>query len=88
MTFGHTLRRAGARGFADAVAVDAPRVAVVGGGITGALAALVLKNRGAQPIILDAGKRGLGGRFSGRALMNSSGTTALATLTEPAPDHD
>ena len=43
----------------------APRVAVVGGGITGSLAALILRMRGADPLLIDAGKRGVGGRLTG-----------------------
>eukprot|EP00550_Attheya_septentrionalis_P004229 CAMPEP_0198297800 /NCGR_PEP_ID=MMETSP1449-20131203/38327_1 /TAXON_ID=420275 /ORGANISM="Attheya septentrionalis, Strain CCMP2084" /LENGTH=430 /DNA_ID=CAMNT_0043998871 /DNA_START=35 /DNA_END=1327 /DNA_ORIENTATION=+ len=42
-----------------------PRVAVVGGGIAGSLCALVLKNRGIIPTVIDAGKSGLGGRLGG-----------------------
>lgn len=40
-----------------------PRVAVVGGGITGTLASLVLKNRNCSPLLIDRGSRGVGGRL-------------------------
>ena len=43
----------------------APRVAIVGGGLAGSLAALVAKSRGLRPTILDAGKRQAGGRVAG-----------------------
>lgn len=42
------------------------RVAVVGGGIGGTLASLVLKNRGLQPILIDRGQN-VGGRLRGSA---------------------
>jgi len=41
------------------------RVAVIGGGLSGSLAALVLRSRGLRPIVLDAGRRRIGGRLSG-----------------------
>ena len=41
------------------------RVGVVGGGLSGSLCALVLKSRGLNPLVLDAGTRGTGGRFGG-----------------------
>eukprot|EP00980_Cylindrotheca_fusiformis_P018266 scaffold5939_cov111-Cylindrotheca_fusiformis.AAC.5 len=41
-----------------------PRVAVVGGGIAGTLASLVLRNRGLHPILIDRG-RDVGGRLRG-----------------------
>ncbi|KAL3904157.1 MAG: hypothetical protein SGILL_010178 [Bacillariaceae sp.] len=40
-----------------------PRVAVVGGGLAGTLCSLVLKNRGLQPVLIDAGTNGVGGRL-------------------------
>ena len=45
--------------------MSAPHVAVIGGGLCGSLAALVLRSRGLTPVVLDAGKRQLGGRFAG-----------------------
>ena len=53
-----------------------PRIAVIGGGIAGSLCSLVLKNRGLNPIILDAGKRQLGGRLS-------SGGCQFLRVTDP-----
>ena len=40
-------------------------VAVIGGGLAGSLAALVLRSRGMRAIIVDGGRRHLGGRLSG-----------------------
>lgn len=40
-----------------------PRIAVVGGGITGTLASLVLKNRNCSPVLIDRGHGGVGGRL-------------------------
>ena len=40
------------------------RVAVIGGGIAGSLAALALRGRGATPVIYDMGRRA-GGRLGG-----------------------
>lgn len=37
-----------------------PRVAVVGGGLTGSLCSLVLRMRGARPVVFDAGRSSLG----------------------------
>lgn len=45
--------------------MSAPRVAVVGGGLTGSLAALVLRSRGLNPTVYDAGRRAAGGRALG-----------------------
>jgi len=42
-----------------------PRVAVIGGGIAGSLCALVLRSRGAVPVVIDRGKRQAGGRVAG-----------------------
>jgi len=42
-----------------------PRIAVIGGGISGTLASLVLRNRGFSPLLIDRGKSGLGGRLRG-----------------------
>ena len=42
-----------------------PSVAVVGGGIAGCLASLVLRSRGLRPTIFDAGRRNAGGRLLG-----------------------
>ena len=44
------------------MAQHAPRVAVVGGGIAGTLCSLVLRHKGIQPTIIDAG-RSVGGRL-------------------------
>ena len=40
-----------------------PRIAVIGGGITGTLASLVLKNRNCSPVLIDRGHGGVGGRL-------------------------
>lgn len=40
-------------------------VGVVGGGLSGAMAALVLRSRGLKPTVLDAGRRSMGGRLAG-----------------------
>ena len=45
--------------------VSPPRVAIVGGGLAGSLCALVLRMRGARPIVIDSGKRAAGGRVLG-----------------------
>ncbi|KAL1525591.1 hypothetical protein AB1Y20_020445 [Prymnesium parvum] len=42
-----------------------PRLAIVGGGLAGSLCALVAHSRGLRPVIFDAGRRTLGGRFAG-----------------------
>ena len=43
-----------------------PRVAIVGGGLSGCIAALVMRSRGnVRPVILDASKRSVGGRLLG-----------------------
>ena len=44
---------------------SAASVAVVGGGIAGCLASLVLRSRGLRPTIFDAGRRNPGGRLLG-----------------------
>mmetsp|Transcript_59027 Transcript_59027/g.87626 ORF Transcript_59027/g.87626 Transcript_59027/m.87626 type:complete len:432 (-) Transcript_59027:110-1405(-) len=44
-----------------------PRVAVVGGGIAGTLASLVLRNRGLNPLLIDQGRGAVGGRLRGAA---------------------
>ena len=46
------------------MAASPPRVAVVGGGIAGTLASLVLRNRGLMPVIIDRGQD-VGGRLRG-----------------------
>ena len=45
------------------MAQQVPRVAVVGGGIAGTLCSLVLRHKGIQPTIIDAGRSGVGGRL-------------------------
>ena len=45
------------------MAQHVPRVAVVGGGIAGTLCSLVLRHKGIQPTIIDAGRSGVGGRL-------------------------
>jgi predicted NAD/FAD-dependent oxidoreductase len=40
-----------------------PRIAVIGGGLAGSLCSLVLRNRGFQPTLIDAGRSGVGGRL-------------------------
>ena len=58
-----------------------PRVAVVGGGIAGTLCSLVLKHRGVHPTIIDAGRRGLGGRLrQGGAQFLRASDPSLATV--------
>jgi predicted NAD/FAD-dependent oxidoreductase len=37
-----------------------PRIAVVGGGLAGSLCSLVLRMRGARPVVIDAGRGSLG----------------------------
>jgi len=44
--------------------MSVPRVAVVGGGISGTLCSLVLRNRGLNPILIDQGRE-VGGRLRG-----------------------
>ncbi|CAJ1952931.1 unnamed protein product [Cylindrotheca closterium] len=46
------------------MAASPPRIAVVGGGIAGTLASLVLRNRGLVPVIIDQGQD-VGGRLRG-----------------------
>ena len=55
-----------------------PRVAVVGGGITGTLASLVLRNRGIQAVLIDQG-RDVGGRLRGsyRSKLYQDSTTRI-----------
>jgi predicted NAD/FAD-dependent oxidoreductase len=48
------------------------RVAVVGGGIAGTLCSLVLKHRGVNPTIFDAGRNGLGGRLRGAPFLRAA----------------
>lgn len=50
-----------------------PRVGIVGGGLAGSLAAAVLRSRSSSVsiTILDAGRRGIGGRLSGGRLPDS-----------------
>ena len=43
----------------------APRIAIVGGGLCGSLAGLVLRSRGLNPTLFDAGRRSTGGRLLG-----------------------
>ena len=68
----------------------AANVGIVGGGIAGSLAALVLRSRSPATSItvLDAGKRGVGGRFaggrhpdSGAVFLRSAGSAQAAQLT-------
>ena len=44
--------------------MSTPSVAIVGGGLAGSLCALILRNRGARPVVFDAGRR-VGGRLGG-----------------------
>jgi NADPH-dependent 2,4-dienoyl-CoA reductase/sulfur reductase-like enzyme len=48
-----------------------PRVAVIGGGLAGSLASLVLRSRGALPTVFDGGFRNTGGRVGGGAFPDS-----------------
>lgn len=57
-----------------------PKIAVVGGGISGTLCSLVLKNRGLHPVILDQGTRGIGGRLRGGAQFIRTSNPALAPV--------
>ena len=57
-----------------------PRVAVVGGGIAGTLCGLVLKNRGLNPVIIDQGVNGLGGRLRGGAQFMRATDPRLQTV--------
>ncbi|OEU22401.1 hypothetical protein FRACYDRAFT_232556 [Fragilariopsis cylindrus CCMP1102] len=58
-----------------------PRVAVVGGGIAGTLCSLVLKHRGIEPILIDAGRSGMGGRLrNGGAQFLRAADPRLATV--------
>jgi len=41
----------------------APKVAVIGGGISGSLCAVALRQHGLEPVIFDKGRRSLGGRL-------------------------
>lgn len=41
------------------------RIAVVGGGICGSLAALTLRSRGLSPVVIDLGRKQVGGRLAG-----------------------
>ena len=59
-----------------------PKVAIVGGGLSGALAALVLRSRGLTPTLFDAGKRATGGRLAGGARHPDSGLQFL-TASDP-----
>ena len=56
------------------------RVGVVGGGLSGSLSALVLKSRGLNPLVLDAGSRGAGGRFGGGRQPDSGAQFLRCTL--------
>lgn len=47
------------------MAASAPRVAIVGAGMSGTLAALVLRSRGITPAVFEAGRRAPGGRLLG-----------------------
>ena len=47
------------------MATQQPRVAIIGGGLAGSLAALVLRSRNCVPTIFDAGRRSPGGRLLG-----------------------
>lgn len=55
------------------MAATPPRIAVVGGGIAGTLASLVLRNRGAIPVIIDQGQD-VGGRLRGVARSKIGGS--------------
>jgi len=56
-----------------------PHVAIVGGGLTGALCALVLRSRGVEATIFDAGKRRVGGRLAGGQQPDSGAQFLKAT---------
>lgn len=62
------------------MALAQPRIAVVGGGIAGTLCSLVLKNRGLHPIIIDAGRNGVGGRLRGGAQFLRAADPKLAVV--------
>lgn len=60
------------------VAPTVPRVAVVGGGIAGTLASLVLRNRGLHPVLIDRGRE-VGGRLRGSS-RSTIGSTSNVTV--------
>lgn len=55
------------------MASEAPVCLIIGGGITGLIAAVTLQQQGIQPLILDKGY-GLGGRLASRRLQAPSGS--------------
>lgn len=60
-----------------------PRVAVVGGGISGACAASVLRGR-CEVVLFDQGRRGPGGRASHRSVNPADGKTLSHASAEDA----
>lgn len=56
-----------------------PRVAVIGGGLTGSLCALSLVSRGLQPVVFDGG-RGLGGRSTAAHFLTTADPHLSAVL--------
>ena len=62
-----------------ALSLSAARIGIVGGGLSGSLAALVLKSRGASPTILDLGRRSPGGRLAGGEAPDSGAQFLSAT---------
>jgi predicted NAD/FAD-dependent oxidoreductase len=60
-----------------------PRIAVVGGGIAGTLCSLVLRNRGLSPLLIDAGKHGVGGRLRGGRREGDDGGAQFLRATDP-----
>ena len=62
-----------------------PRIAIVGGGITGAVAASILASAGAEVVCFDQGRRGPGGRASHRSV-RCADSSVLADDELPASD--
>jgi predicted NAD/FAD-dependent oxidoreductase len=62
--------------------VNTPRVAVIGGGISGLVCANHLKALGLQPTVYDTGKRGVGGRMSSRTVQVEDCTYVLDHSTQ------
>mmetsp|Transcript_15852 Transcript_15852/g.18705 ORF Transcript_15852/g.18705 Transcript_15852/m.18705 type:complete len:439 (+) Transcript_15852:58-1374(+) len=61
--------------------MSSPRIAVVGGGISGTLCSLILRNRGLTPVVFDKGHRQSGGRLGGG--MNPDSGAQFIRGTDP-----
>mmetsp|Transcript_17234 Transcript_17234/g.23710 ORF Transcript_17234/g.23710 Transcript_17234/m.23710 type:complete len:440 (-) Transcript_17234:226-1545(-) len=66
-----------------------PRVAVVGGGIAGTFASLVLRNRGLNPLLIDQGKKAVGGRLRGadRSILGVDAGAQFFRASDPRLGH-